>query len=91
MNKFENGALAPTLPACPKKAVELFYVVHPKCEKPLLGPFLTAADAECGRQVMRSEHATVSSSQAEIDHLTKWRAENNGAVVRAFAGGATHG
>jgi hypothetical protein len=89
--KFESGALAPTLPACPEKGAELFYVVHPKCAKPLLGPFLTAADAECGRQVMRSPDATVTSSQAQIDHLTKWHAENNGAVVRAFVGGASHG
>lgn len=91
MNKFENGALVPTGSACSKKATELFYVVHPKCVKPLLGPFLTAADAECGRQVMRSEQAIVTSSQAEIDHLTKWRAENNGAVVRTCAGDSQNG
>jgi hypothetical protein len=87
----QKGALAPTLPACPTKATELFYVVHPKCEKPLLGPFLSAADAECGRLVMRSEHAAVTSSQAELDHLTRWHAENNGAVMRAFAGGNHNG
>jgi hypothetical protein len=90
MNR-KNGAFAPTGSACPKKAVELYYVVHPKCDKPLLGPFLTAADAECGRRVMRSDGATVTSSQAELDHFTKWHAENNGAVVRAFVGGASHG
>ncbi|RAU43685.1 MULTISPECIES: hypothetical protein [unclassified Pseudomonas] len=90
MNR-KNGALAPTGSACLKKATTLFFVSHPKSEKPLLGPFLTAADAEYGRQVMRSPDATVTSSQAEIDHLTQWRAENNGVVVRTFAGGASHG
>lgn len=90
MNR-KNGAFAPTLPACPKKAVELFFVSHPKSEKPLLGPFLTAADAECGRQVMRSPDATVTSSQAEVDHITWWHAKNNGDVVRTFVGDASHG
>lgn len=89
--KFKNGAFAPTPKACPEKAAELFYVVHPKCGKPLLGPFLTAADAECGRQVIRSDDATVTSSQAELDHFTKWHAENNGAVMRAFAEGIKNG
>lgn len=89
--KFENGALAPTGSACLKKATTLFFVSHPKCVKPLLGPFLTAADAECGRQVMRSPDATVTSSQAEIDHITWWHARNNGDVVRTFVGDASHG
>ncbi len=87
----QNGALAPMGSACPKKATTLFFVSHPKCAKPILGPFLTADDAECGRQVMRSDDATVTSSQAEIDHLTRWRAENNGSVVRAFAGDIKNG
>lgn len=87
----QKGALAPAGSACLKKATELFYVVHPKCAKALLGPFLTAADAECGRQVMRSDDASVTSSQAEIDHFTRWHAENNGAVVRAFVGGNHNG
>jgi hypothetical protein len=90
MNR-RNGAFAPMGSACLKKVMTLFFVNHPKCEKPLLGPFLTAADAECGRQVMRSQDATVTSSQAELDHFMKWHAENNGAVVRAFVGGASHG
>ena len=89
--KFKNGALAPTGSACLKKATTLFFVCHPKCAKPLLGPFLTAADAECGRKVMRSDGATVTSSQAELDHFTKWHAENNGAVVRVFAEGINNG
>ncbi len=49
---FQNDALASTGSACMKKANELFYVVHPKAPKPLLGPFLTAEDAECGRVVV---------------------------------------
>lgn len=89
--KIQNGAPAPTGSACPKKAAELFYVVHPKCEKPLLGPFLTAADAEYGRQAIRSDDATVTSSQAEVDYLIRRRAENNGTIVRAFVEGASHG
>ncbi len=48
------------LPACPKKATELWYVTHPKAPKALLGPFLTEADAECGRVVMRSADAVVT-------------------------------
>lgn len=87
----QKGALAPAGSACPKKVTKLFFVSHPKSPKPLLGPFLTAADAECGRQVMRSEEASVTSSQAEIDHFTLWHAENNGAVVRAFGGGEKNG
>lgn len=87
----QTGALAPAGSACLKKATTLFFVSHPKCAKPLLGPFLTAADAECGRQVMRSDGATVTSSQAELDHFTKWHAENNGAVVRVFAEGHKNG
>jgi hypothetical protein len=87
----QKGALAPAGSACLKKATTLFYVTHSKCAKPLLGPFLTAADAECGRQVMRSEGATVTSSQAELDQFTKWHAENNGAVVRVFAEGVKNG
>jgi hypothetical protein len=42
---------AGTPKACPKKATELFYVTHPKAPKALLGPFLTEANAECGRVV----------------------------------------
>ena len=89
--KSQKGAFAPAGSACLKTAITLFFVRHPKCEKPLLGPFLTSEDAECGRQVMRSEHATVTSSQVEVDHLTRWRAESNGEVVRAFAGDINNG
>lgn len=87
----QKGALAPAGSACLKKVTKLFFVTHPKCAKPLLGPFLTAADAECGRQVMRSEDASVTSSQAEIDHFTQWQADNNGRICRAFAGDIKNG
>ncbi|EJM73368.1 hypothetical protein [Pseudomonas sp. GM55] len=85
--KTQNSAQALTGSACPKKATELFYVTHPKAPKALLGPFLTEADAECGRIVMRSADALVTS--ALIDHLddfTRSHAVNNGQVCRAFAG-----
>ncbi|AHF66012.1 hypothetical protein [Pseudomonas cichorii] len=85
--KVQNGALAPTGSACLKKANELFFVVHPKVPKPLLGPFLTAADAECGRVVIRSAGAVVESRPAAwIDDTTHWHAVNNGQVCRVFAG-----
>lgn len=84
--KIQNGALAPTGSACPEKANELFYVTHPKAPRPLLGPFLSAEDADHGRQIMRSADAQVSTVAVEsIDQLTRWRAESNGQVIRLFA------
>lgn len=78
--------------ACPKKATELFFVSHPKVPKALLGPFLTEADAECGRIVMRSADAHVTACLVDsIDDITHWHAVNNGRVCRAFAGSASHG
>lgn len=72
--------------ACPKKATELFYVTNPKASRDVLGPFLTQVDAECGRVVMRSADAIVSSRPvAAIDNITHLQAENNGIVCRAFA------
>lgn len=87
---FQNGALASVGSACPEKATELFYVTHPKASRDLLGPFLTRADAECGRVVMRSADATVSSRLVTaIDGITRLQAENNGSVCRAFAAAST--
>ncbi|MBM6445284.1 hypothetical protein JQF37_16865 [Pseudomonas sp. MIL9] len=82
--------------AYPKKATHLFFVTHPKVPKTLLGPFLTEADAEAGRVVMRSADAVVTACPVEsIDHITHWYAMNNGRVCRAFAGadrlGVNHG
>lgn len=75
--------------ACSKKATELWYVVHPKVPKALLGPFLTEADAECGRVVMRSADAAVTACLVDsIDDITHWHAVNNGRVCRTFAGAA---
>lgn len=75
------------LPACPKKVTELFYLCHPKVVKALLGPFLTEADAEAGRVVMRSTDAVVTSCLVDsIDDITYWHGVNNGQVCRAFAG-----
>ncbi|NWB48789.1 hypothetical protein [Pseudomonas gingeri] len=80
------------LPACPKKVTELFYLTHPKAPKALLGPFLTEGDAECGRIVMRSADAVVTSALVDhLDDFTRWHSENNGQVCRAFAGSASHG
>ncbi|MBH3409866.1 hypothetical protein [Pseudomonas putida] len=85
--KLENGAYALTGSACPKKATELFYVSHPKVERALLGPFLSQADAECGRVVLRSAEAVLTSCLVDsLDELTYWHAVNNGQVCRAFAG-----
>jgi len=85
--KIQNGAQASAGSACPKKATELFYVTLPKAPKALLGPFLTEADAECGRVVMRSDEAQVTVCLVEsIDKITHWHALNNGQVCRAFAG-----
>ncbi|MBF4557169.1 hypothetical protein H7698_13880 [Pseudomonas sp. p50] len=84
--KIQNGAFASTESACPKKATELFYVTHPKVPKALLGPFLTEADAECGRVVMRSAGAQVTACLVDsIDDITHWHGVNNGQVCRAFA------
>lgn len=75
------------LPACPKKATEPWYITHPKAPKALLGPFLSQADAECGRVVMRSADAVVTACLIDsLDDLTHWHATNNGRVCRAFAG-----
>ncbi|MBX9405398.1 hypothetical protein K5E40_06860 [Pseudomonas baetica] len=75
------------LPACSKKATELWYVTHPKAPKALLGPFLSHADAECGRVVMRSADAVVTACLVgSIDDIAHGHGVNNGRVCRAFAG-----
>jgi hypothetical protein len=79
--------MAVTPNACPKKASELFYVTHPKAPKALLGPFLSQADAECGRVVMRSADAVVTACLVgSIDDIAHGHGVNNGRVCRAFAG-----
>ena len=96
MTNFQQrrDALAGSL--APKKAAELWYVTHPKAERALLGPFLTEADAECGRVIMRSADAVVTACLVDsIDERTYWHGVNNGQVCRAFAGadhmGVNHG
>lgn len=87
MTNFQQRLIALTGSACPEKVTELYYVTHPKAAKALLGPFLSEADAECGRVVMRSAGAQVSARSIEsLDNLAYWHAHNNGQVVRAFAG-----
>ena len=80
---------AVTPKACPKKATDLFYVTHPKAPKALMGPFLTEADAECGRVVMRSSNALVTACLIDsLDDLTYWHGVNNGRICRVFADAA---
>ena len=77
---------AGTPKACLKKVTELWCVTHPKARKALLGPFLTEADAEAGRVVMRNNDAQITACMVEsLDELTYWHAVNNGRVCRAFA------
>lgn len=93
MTNFQQRRAALRDSFIPKKATELWYVTHPKAERALLGPFLSQADAECGRVVLRSADAVVTSSLVEsLDDLTYWHAVNNGQVCRAFAGpeGVSH-
>ncbi|MFP3994043.1 hypothetical protein SHV74_05770 [Pseudomonas capeferrum] len=88
----QNSAQALTRSACPKKATELFYVSHPKADRALLGPFLSQADAECGRVVLRSAEAVVTACLVDsLDELTYRHAVNNGQVCRAFAGADRQG
>ncbi|MFL1491228.1 hypothetical protein [Pseudomonas antarctica] len=90
--KIQNGASASTGSACQNKAAELWFVTHPKVPKALLGPFLTEADAECGRIVMRSADAQVTACLVDsIDDITRWHGVNNGNVCRAFAGADRQG
>lgn len=86
--KIQNGASALTGSACPNKATELFYVTHTRAPKALLGPFLTQADAECGRVAVRGAAAAqmMTCLVDSIDELAHWHAINNGQIVRAFAG-----
>lgn len=87
MTNFQQCLVALTGSACLGKVTELFFVTHPKVAKPLMGPFLTASEAECGRVVMRSPEALVTSSQVEsLDEQTYWRCMNNVAIARTFAG-----
>jgi len=75
--------------ACPKKGTAPFYATHPKAPKALMGPFLTEADAECGRIVMRSADTLVTACLIDsLDDLTYWHAVNNGRICRVFAGAA---
>lgn len=83
---------AGTPKACPTKSTELFYVTHPKAPKALLGPFLSEADAECGRVVMRNADGQVTTCLIDsLDDVTYWHAMNNGQVCRAFAGADRQG
>lgn len=92
MTSFQQRLAALTGSACPKKATELFYVTHPKASRAVLGPFLSQADAECGRVLLRSADAIVTACLVEsLDELTYWHALNNGQVCRAFAGADREG
>ncbi|MGH8346986.1 MAG: hypothetical protein ACRES5_10535 [Pseudomonas sp.] len=89
MTNFQHCQSAVTLSACLEKVTQLFFVTHPKAPKPLLGPFLSEADAECGRVVMRNADAVVTACLVDsIDAITHGHAVNNGRVCRAFACGS---
>lgn len=80
-----NGAHALNGIGLPEKTAELFFVTHPKADKPLFGPFLSCDDAECGRLAIRSPGAVVEACQVDcLDELTRIRAEAHGRVMRAF-------
>ncbi|MDY7558982.1 hypothetical protein QN366_08825 [Pseudomonas sp. CCC3.2] len=89
--KIQKDASASADSFGPKKVIELFFITHPRAPKALMGPFLTEDDAECGRIIMRSADAVVTSSLVDsIDELTRWHGVNNGAICRAFAGNGDH-
>ncbi|EOV2333486.1 TPA: hypothetical protein ACPWGM_005912 [Pseudomonas aeruginosa] len=88
MTNVQQRREALTGSACPENAaqpVELLYVHHPEVSRALLGPFLSRADAECGRKLLRSAGAVVRSALVdEVSQSTRWHAWNNGEVCRAF-------
>ncbi len=88
MTNVQQRREALTGSACPESAaqpVELFYVHHPEVSRALLGPFLSRADAECGRKLLRSAGAVVRSALVdEVSQSTRWHAWNNGEVCRTF-------
>lgn len=78
---------AGTPPACQKKSTELFYVAYPKAPKASLRPFVTKADAECDRLVIRSADAVVTACLIDsLDDLPYWHAVNNGKICLTFTG-----
>lgn len=88
----KNGASASTNPACPKKDTELFFVVHPNVTIPLLGPLLTASEAESARSLIGSADAVVESrAVVPTDDFIHGHAIKNGRVCRVFLGLATQG
>ncbi|GAB7528729.1 hypothetical protein PS3A_11380 [Pseudomonas sp. 3A(2025)] len=90
--KNKNGALASTDPACPKKATELFFVIHPNVATPLLGPLLTASEAECARSLIGSADAVVESrAVVSTEDFIHGHAVKNGRVCRVLLGLATQG
>lgn len=86
----QNGAAASTDPACLKKAIELFFVIHPNVHQPLLGSFLTATEAECACGLIGSADATVEAHIVDsTDDLIHGHRIKNGRVSRVFLGAAT--
>lgn len=75
--------------ACPEEVTELYFVSHPRASKAVLGPFLSEADADSARRVLRNPSAMITSSLVEhLDKLSHWLAINNGQLMRYFADGA---
>lgn len=90
MMNFKQRPAALTGSACLEKVGTLYFVVHPKASRPLLGPFLSEADALHGVTVMRSAGAQVEVRTAPLDDVARWHAQNNGSICRAFAQGVAH-
>ena len=81
----QNPRPAGTGSACLKTPTRLFYVTHPKAAKPLLGPFLSKAEAALGLEVMRSPDAVITVVQIPaLDATTLRRAEHNANTCRCF-------
>lgn len=88
----QNGAPASTDPACLKKAIELFFVIHPNAHQPLLGPFQTATEAECACGLISSPDATVEARTVDsTDDFIHGHRIKNAQVSRVFLGIATQG
>ena len=69
MTNFQQRLAALRGSAFPKKAIELFYVSHPKAERALLGPFLGQADAAkiISKQLFSTRYVTPPAKKQFLD------------------------
>ncbi|MFA5631453.1 MAG: hypothetical protein WC997_08075 [Porticoccaceae bacterium] len=92
--KNQNSEQSLTGSAGLEKPETVFFVVHPKSDKPLLGPFLSHNAAEFGRIAIRHPDAAVEVRTVDcMDDSTRIRAEARGRVMCAFVDrqGVNHG